>query len=450
MPVRRPPGPPGRLLLGNLPEFARDLLGFFTACAKQYGDIVSMRLGRRPAYLVNSPALVEAVLVTRHRNFVKHSFFWRHVEAIFGRGLLTSEGDFWLRQRRLLAPAFHHDRIQAYGQVMVDRAERMLEGWRDGEIRDVHPDMMHLTLEIVAKALFDAEVTADVDEVGEALDTVLEQVAARFRRPFGIPDWIPTPGNRRYRRGVARLERVVYRIIAEHRARRAPGTDLLSVLMSIRDDAGRGMSERQLRDESVTLLLAGHETTALVLSWTWVLLARHPEVSRMLERELERTLGDRPPSLSDLPALRYTEAVILESMRLFPPAYAIGREAVSDGELGGYPVPAGTTIFMSPWVMHRDARFYDDPERFAPERWMDGLAERLPRFAYLPFGGGPRVCIGNRFAMMEAVLILATVARRFRLALAPGCAPTPFPTITLRPAGGVRMRLAARRQLSSP
>lgn len=442
---RHPPGPPGRLLVGNLPEFARDLLGFFTACARQYGDVASMRLGRRLAYLISSPALIETVLVTDHRHFVKHSFFWRHVDAIFGRGLLTSEGDFWLRQRRLMAPAFHHDRIQAYGQVMVDGAERMLAGWREGEIRDVHPDMMRLTLEIVAKALFDAEVTADVDEVGEALDTGLREVAARFRRPFGIPDWVPTPGNRRYRRAVARLEGVVYRIIAEHRARGDGGGDLLSVLMRVRDDAGRGMSERQLRDESITLLLAGHETTALALSWAWYLLGRHPHVDRALAAELERTLSGRPPSLGDLAALRYTEAVVLESMRLFPPAYAFGREAVADCELGGYPVPAGTTLFMSPWVMHRDPRFYDEPERFAPERWLDGLADRLPRFTYFPFGGGPRICIGNRFAMMESVLILATVARRFRLELAPGCAPTPFPTITLRPSGGVPMRLARRR-----
>ena len=204
------------------------------------------------------------------------------------------------------------------------------------------------------------------------------------------------------------------------------------------------MSEQQLRDESITLLLAGHETTALALSWTWYLLARHPEVERILGAELEATLGGRPPSLGDLPALRYTEAVVLESMRLYPPAYAFGREAVADCVLGGYPVPAGTTLFMSPWVIHRDARFYHEPERFAPERWLDGLADRLPRFAYLPFGGGPRICIGNRFAMMEAVLILATMARQFRLELAPGCAPTPFPTITLRPSGGVPLRLTRR------
>jgi cytochrome P450 len=434
---RTPPGPPGHFLLGNLRDFAQDSLGFYERCRDEFGDIVRMRLGPRVVYALNHPDLIHTVLVSNHRDFVKHSFFWRHVRAIFGSGLVTNEGDSWLRQRRLAAPAFHRDRIALYAETMVAYTDRMLNGWTDGEVRNIHHDMMALTLEIVAKALFDADVKNEVDAVGSAFDAVTDEIAVRFRRPVFIPDWVPLPGNLRYTRGVRAMDEVVYRIIREHRSNGAGGTDLLSMLMEATDEDGGRMTDAQLRDEAITLLLAGHETTALVLSWTWYLLFQHPHVVAELHDELDRVLGSRLPTPADLRELRFTECVIQESMRLYPPAYGFGREAVRDFELGGYSVPKGTTLFMSPWVMHRDRRWFDEPLAFRPARWADGLADRLPRHVYLPFGGGPRICIGNSFAMMEAILLLATIARRFHLTGLPGQVVRPFPTITLRPRGGV-------------
>ena len=447
MEPRCPPGPRGRFLLGNLPDFARDILGFVTFCAREYGDVTRLRLGKYDAYLLNHPDLVDEVLRKQRENFVKHRFFWRHVTAIFGTGLLTSEGEFWLRQRRLAAPAFHPDRIAAYGGVMVAYSDRLVDGWRDGEVRNVHEDMMRVTMEIVSKTLFDADVETDVDELGRAFEIVLREIAGRFRRPFKIPDWIPTPGNLRYRRGVRRLERLVFRILAERRADPRDRGDLLSLLMSARDDDGNAMSDAQLRDELVTIFLAGHETTAIALSWTLHLLAQHPLVRDRLVKELFDQLDRRPATVDDLPNLPFADAVVKEGIRLFPPAYVLGREAVADCEIGGWKIPRGATVFMSPWVIHRDARWFASPEKFLPERWLDGLAARLPRFAYMPFGGGPRICIGDRFATMEAVLILATVARRYRLERTSEAEIVPFPSITLRPEGGVWMRLVQRKPM---
>ena len=445
-----PPSPPGSLLLGNLPEFARDRLGFFARWNRELGDVVGGRFFNRRVFLLGHPDDIEQVLLAQHRNFVKHSFFFRHVTALFGRGLLTSEGDFWLRQRRLAAPAFHGKRIAAYADVMVRYGERMLDGWRDGEVRDAHEEMMKVTMQIVARTLFDAEVSADDMEVADAFDAIVDEIALRLRLPLPIPDWLPLRRNRRYLAAVRRLDRLVYRFIAERRADPGDRGDLLSMLLQARDDDGQGMSDVQLRDEVITLFLAGHETTAIALSWTWYLLARHPEAEARLAAELEAVLAGRAPALEDLPRLVYAEQVVKEAMRLYPPAYAFGREALADCEIGGYRVPAGATVFISQWAVHRDPRFFGaDAEAFRPERWTAEFEAALPRYAYLPFGGGPRVCIGNRFAMMEAVLLLATVARRFRLPLASDREVAPFPSITLRPVGGVPVRLQARGRAAS-
>lgn len=443
---KTPPGPRGHLLLGSLNEFARDVLGFHLRMRQEFGDIVRIRVATRTIYLVNSPDLINEVLVTQQRNFIKHSFFWRHVTAIFGKGLVTNEGESWLRQRRLMAPAFHRERIASYADTMVDHTERMLATWRAGEVVDMQHEMMGVTLKIVAEVLFNADVEEDVTAVHESFDPVITEIAARFRRPVFIPDWVPIPGNLRYRKGISKLNELVYRIIHEHHENGASGNDLLSMLMQVRDEDGNRMSDEQLRDEAVTLLLAGHETTALTLSWCFYLLSLHPEVGDKLVGELEEVLAGRRPAAADCRNLRYTEAVILEAMRVFPPAYGIGREAVEDCEVGGYHVPAGTTIFMSAWVVHRDPRFYDEAEAFEPERWLDGLADRLPRHAYMPFGGGPRICIGNNFAMMEAILLLATIAQRYRLEKVSDAAVEPFPSITLRPNGGVHLRVSSNFQ----
>jgi cytochrome P450 len=394
--------------------------------------------------LVSHPDHIEHVLVKNHRNFIKFRFFFRHVRAIFGQGLLTSEGEFWHRQRRLMAPAFHSQRLPAYGEATVRYSERVLEDWQPGSLRDIHLDMMALTLSIAADAFFDARVEEDVAEIGRAFSAVVDEVAARVSRPFLIPDAIPLPGNIRYVRGVRRIQRLVTRIIEERREDGGDRGDLLSMLMSARDEDGQAMTEQQLRDEVITLLLAGHETTALALSWTWYLLSQHPDVDARLAAELRDVLGGRAPAVSDLPHLVVTEQVVTEAMRLYPPAWGFGRQALADCEIGDYAVPSGTTVIISPWVLHRDPRYFERPADFRPERWSHGFARQLPRFAYIPFGGGPRICIGNRFAMMEAVLILATVAQRFQLEWQRDRPVTPLPSITLRPKGGVWVKLEPR------
>lgn len=442
-PARRPPGPRGQLLLGNLREFAADTLGFATRLAREHGGVARFRLVNREAWLLSAPEAVHRVLVENQRNYVKHTFFWRKVDGIFGEGLLTNEGEDWRSQRRLVQPAFHHDRIAEYARVMADYAIDRVAGWKDGEERDLRHEMTSITFRIVSKTLFDSEVAGDVAEIGAAFDTGIEEIARRIRRPVLLPDWVPTKGNRRYRRAVDRMDRLVYRIIAEHRDERDRG-DLLSALMQARDEEGRPMSEKQLRDETITMLLAGHETTALALTWTWYLVSQHREVAERLEAEAD-ALGSGRPEIEDLPQLPFTERVVKESMRLYPPAYSFGREALEDDEILDWPVAAGTTLFVFPWVLHRDARFYPDPLAFDPDRWTADFERILPRLAYLPFGAGPRMCIGREFARMELVLIVAAIAQRFRIDWGPE-PPIPMASITLRPTGGLRAVVRQRRK----
>lgn len=419
-----PPGPRRRPVLGNALEFGSDTLGFFTRCARDYGDIVSLKIGNWPALFVNHPDHFENVLLTNNRNFIKHTFFFRHVTAIFGKGLLTNEGAPWLTQRRLIQPAFHRERIVGYGATMSSYTERMLNSWTQNgsERRDVHDSFMKLTMEIATKTLFGADLApADAREVSDAFNEAIVEIARRFRRPFKIPDWLPLPGNRRYLRSIARLEKLIYGFI-DAKERSGGGDDLLTMLMEVRDEDGTRMSREQIRDEAITIFLAGHETTAIALSWTFYLLSHNPAAA-------DRAAKDDS----------YLMNVIHESMRLFPPAYAFGREALAECEIGGYPVPAGTTIFMAPWVIHRDERWFADPLAFKPERWEHDFAKSLPRFAYLPFGGGPRVCIGNNFALMELSIVLGAILRRYRLQLPPGVTIDPFASITLRPKQGMPM-----------
>jgi cytochrome P450 len=441
--VNRPPGPRGRPLVGNLPEFAGDMLAFVESCARDYGDVVRLRLAGRDVWIVNHPTLVEELLVHRHRDYTKHhAFFWSNVEAIFGKGLLTNEGDDWLRQRRLIQPTFHPDRVAEYARIMVERTERTLAGWRAGEIRDVRQEMMALTFQIVAETLFGADVRGDVAEIGAAFNVGIDEIAVRLRRPVRFPDWVPVPSNRRYRRAVARMDELIVRIIRE---RRAAGfeerDDLLSRMLRARDEAGT-MDEGQLRDEVMTMLLAGHETTALALTWTWSLLSRHPGADARVHAEVEGILGSRPPEPEDMARLPYVERAFKEALRLYPPAYGFGREAVMESELDGWKIPRGMTLLVFSWLLHRDRRWWEDPLRFDPDRWKDGLEERIPRLANMPFGGGPRVCIGHRFAMAEGILIVAAIARRYRLEWL--AEPVPFTSITLRPSGDLRARLVAR------
>ena len=439
-----PDGPSEGLKRWSLGPLNNNPLEYFTRVAHEYGDIAGLRVLNFKTIFVNHPDLIEQVLVTNARKYSKGRVL-RANRHVFGEGLLTSEGEFWLRQRRLAQPAFHRVRIASYAATMVEYTKRLLESWRDGEERDAHQEMMRLTLQIVGKTLFDADVERDAQEVGKSLELLLE-IGANFRRAIFVPHWLPTAANFRMKREIAQIEKILYRIIGERRRSGRDAGDLLSMLLTAQDEDGSRMTDRQLRDETITLFLAGHETTASTLSWTWWLLAQNPAVEAKLHAELDAVLGDRAPMLDDLPKLIYTGHVITESLRLYPAAWGLARLTVEEHEIAGYPVTKGMGVAMAQWVVHRDPRWYDAPKEFRPGRWEDDLIKRLPRFAYFPFGGGPRQCIGNTFAVMEATLILATIARKFRLRLVAKHSVTPLASITLRPRHGVRVILEARQK----
>ena len=402
-----------------------------------------MRLGPRRTLLVSDSELIEQVLVTDAKNYIKH-FGARMYSPLLGNGLVTSEGDFWLRQRRLAQPAFLKNRLPRYAPAMTELTEQMMKGWQPGQQIDVSAEMWRLTGSIALRTLFGASAIRDQDAYHAAHHTALAIIHGRFRRLIQWPDWVPLPSNRRLKRALTQLDAFIYDFIRQGRARTEPGDDLLSMLLRAQDEDGSRMTDIQLRDEAMTLFLAGHETTALTLSWTWYLLARHPEVEAKLVAEWQTVLGGRMPVADDVPRLTYTEHVITEAMRVYPPVYLIGREPVIDVELGGYRIRKGTTLFFSQWVNHRDPKYFADPEAFLPERWSDGLAKRIPKYAYYPFGGGPRVCIGNLFAMMESVLLLTAIGRAWRFTLEPHYQAEPWPTITLRPLNGLPAVLTPR------
>jgi len=441
--LKFPPGPSTGLKRWSLgPLNNGDPLKYFTGLMREYGDIVSLRVLNFRILLLNHPDHIEDVLVNHPRKFVKGRVLQAN-KRVFGRGLLTSEGDFWLRQRRLAQPAFHRARIASYASTMVEYTERLLHDWQNGEERDIHKEMMRLTLQIVGKTLFDADVERDAQEVGKSLELLLE-LGANFRRTIFIPHWLPTQTNLRQERAIRQIEKVLYRIIAEKRASGRDSGDLLSMLLAAQDDDGSRMTDQQLRDEAITLFLAGHETTANTLSWTWWLLAQNPAVEAKLHAELRTVLAGRAPSLDDLPKLVYTNHIITESMRLYPPAWGTARTAIEDHEIAGYAVPKGSGVSFAQWTVHRDARWYDAPEEFRPERWEGDLLKRNPKFAYFPFGGGPRQCIGNSFALMETALTLATIAQQYRFRLVEGHPVVPLASITLRPRHGIRVVMESR------
>jgi cytochrome P450 len=438
--------PPGSIpLAGHFLAYGRDPLGFVVRTVQEFGGVVPIRFGPVPALLIAEPAAIEEVLVERHRDFRK-SRAARRVGVVVGDGILLSEGEVWRGHRRLVQPAFHHQRLASYGDVMVGETERMLAGWSGGETRDIHAEMVALTLAIVARSILDSQLEAsDVAEVEQAAGDLTDHFESRFNSlRFFVPDLLPTPGNLRMRRAVRRLDQIIYRLIRSRRASGASGSDVISMLLG----AG-GMSDREVRDELMTLFLAGHETTALALTWALHLLGERPEADAALAAELAAVLDGHPTTIADMPRLPYTEAVILESLRLYPPAYAISREAVRATTIAGRAVSRGSVAFISVWAVHHDPVRFDDPWSFRPERWLDGLGQRLPRGAYLPFGEGPRKCVGASFAMQEAVLVLATIARRFRLSSASDQAIPLRPAVTLRPAGEIPMTIQDRRAVTA-
>jgi cytochrome P450 len=411
--------------------------------AREHGDILRVPLPwpLPDTLLVSHPDDVEQVLTRDFRSYRK-DWFTRQLEYILGRGLVTAEGASWKRHRKLMNPAFHHKRIAGYAEVMVECTAAMSAAWRDQDELDVHEQMMSLTLDIVARTLFGGDVGDEAKQVHHMLDDLMVHFMGIGGSGVRIPMAVPTPGNRKARGILDALDHLVQDLIA--RRRENPGDDLLSWLIAASDDEGGGMSDTQLRDEAITLLMAGHETTALALTFTFYLLAKNPEAEAALVAELDRVLGDGLPTMADLKLLTYTEAVVQESMRLLPPVWAIGREALEPTTLGEYDVVKGDQLFISMWAMHRDPRFYDEPDAFRPERWLSG--RKRPHFAYLPFGGGPRICIGKRFAMMESVLLLATLMREHKLELVNEDLGELLPSVTLRPRDGLPVRRMARKR----
>ncbi|NWF69923.1 MAG: cytochrome P450 [Chloroflexi bacterium] len=428
---------------GSMQTFSADALNFVLD-ARRYGDVAALWFGPYRSYIVNHPDHAHTLLVSEAEHYHKDRTLKAVMKPVLGGGIFLSDGAFWKRQRKLVQPAFHSKRIGAYAQVMVDYTLAAAQRWQSGQVYDVDREMTALTMNIVAKTLFDADVSGDAREVGEVITTVLELTNLRFNSLIPIPDWLPTSANRKLQKAVKRLDELIYGFINERRKSNEDKGDLLSMLLLAQDDDDKHMTDKQVRDEAMTLFGAGHETTAVALTWTWYLLAQHPEIEQKLLGELDRVLGGRAPTLADLPNLQYTEMILKESMRLYPPAWVTTREAVEDVQVGGYTLEKGSIILINIFGIQRDTRFFADPEAFRPERFSAENEKLIPKYAYIPFGGGPRVCIGNQFAMMEAKLILATLAQRFQLRVAPGHVVKPERVFTLRPKYGLRMVVTAR------
>ena len=408
---------------------------------QRHGDIVHFRIGPQHVYVVLRADLIRQVLVTHQRSFKKGPGFER-ARIVLGNGLLTSEGDFHLRQRRMLQPAFHRRRVASYAGIMVEEAQHLSREMQEGEARDVAVDMSQLALRVVSRALFGAELDDEARDIGRAVAEVGEFFDYLTVALLPVLLRTPLPRIRRFRTGIAQLERSTARVIAERRADGEGGDDLLSILLAARDieGDGTGMTDDQVRDEALTLITAGHETTANGLTWTWYMLAQHPEIESRFHAELDEVVGDRQLGPDDPSALPYTQAVLLESMRLYPPAWGIERRAVRDQDIGGYLIPAGAAVLMPTFVVNRDPRLYPDPLRFDPERFLGETAAARPDWAYPLFGAGTRKCIGVGFAMLEAVLVLAELGRRWRFRLEPEPAVVPQARVSLRPRDGLWMR----------
>ena len=441
-------GPAGKPVLGNTLQFQRDSLGFLMRAAADYGDVARYRLGNITFYQINHPDGAQHILQDNHHNYIKGDLF-DIIRQLAGDGLFTSEGDLWLRQRRLMQPAFHRRRIAGFGEIMTGRTLDMLAQWErredPGQPLDVAEELTGLTMAIIGETMFGARLDADTHAVSQAIGVLLADISFRFQVPFYPSLRWPTLRNRRTLAAMRTVDDVVLGIVDQRRRSDEQQDDLLGMLMEARDEeTGQGMPDKQLRDEVVTIFVAGHETTAVLLTWAFYLLSQHPAAEAKLHAELAQVLAGRTPTAMDMPNLPYTRQVIDETLRLYPPAWITNRQAVAEDVVCGYTIPAGAVVGISPYVMHHLPAYWPEPERFDPERFDPATPHERPRFAYMPFGGGPHQCIGNSFALMEATLILATVAQRYRLRLPPGAIVTPQPKATLRPAGGLPMVVEAR------
>lgn len=438
----RPPGPNGIPLLGNTLQFGRHTFDFLQQCREEYGDVVYFEVLGQPFYQLNDPDDIHHVLVDNNVNYTKGSFLTKQFGEFLGKGLLLNEGDDWRRQRHLVQPAFDPDRISMYAEMMTARTEQLLDSWQPGTPRNIHADMTQLTLEIAASALLDVNLREELSELRAAFHDITEEFRKRTARPVSLPQWIPTPRNQRYQEALERVNEIIYDIIEQRRAE--PGNGVVSMLLEASSESDAELTDKQLRDEVVTLLFAGHETTAIALTFTWHLLATHPKQEEMVVTELDEELGGQSPTMADVSQLVYTRKVLKESLRLYPPVFGVLREPVLDDRIGGYQIPAGATVAMNQIAVHHDPEFFDDPKAFTPERWTDSFEESLPQFAYFPFSGGPRRCIGERFAMLEATLVVATIAQNYHLELLSDPNLTMKPSVTTRPDKPIRVRPQAR------
>ncbi len=433
--------PPHSWLFGHLPEMKRDILGFFARCERDFGAVVPLRLYTIPFFLVNDPALIQRILVTDNATFIKPTGL-KAVKPMFGEGLLTADGEHWRSQRALIQPAFHKQRIDRYADVIAESTRTMLDSWEESATRDAYSDMSALTLDIVARALFGVDFAAGRAAVLAAAQGI-QDFFLSWRRHY-LPGWLPLPEQWRLRGAVRKVDRAIYELIAARETQRDRTTDLLSVLLDTARADGSKMSPRAVRDELVTLFLAGHETSAVALSWALYELARHRTVAAKLRDELDRALGGRAPTARDLPDLPYLDHVVKEALRLYPSAYNLGRVAKEAYSLGEYTVAAGQNVIICPWAVQRSHRYYDEPDAFTPERWVTERARSLPKFAYFPFSGGPRSCIGAQFALLEMKLVLATAIQRYEFDLEASANITVDAAMTLRPTGGIPMRVGRR------
>ncbi len=445
LPPNRAPGPAQRFPGQGLLAFHRDPTGFLSGLAHTYGDVAQFRLAGRPAFLLNHPDFIQQVLVSEQSNFRKGRALQR-MRLLLGDGLLTSEGSAHAQARRLVQPAFHHERIAAYAGIMAEEAARMGGEWQAGATYDVAREMNFLTLRIVGRTLFGIDLSSQESVIAEALDDLFALSDPLYLLLAPLLEWLPIPSARRSQAAQAFFDQLIYGLI-DARQKEGPGQgDMLDMLLaSVDEETGQPPDRQFIRDQALTLLLAGHETTANALAWCWHLLAAHPASAERLREELDRVLGDgRLPGLADLGHLPFTRSVLSESLRLYPPAWVIGRSAINDCTIGGYSVPAGSTILLSPWVTQRDRRYFAHADEFRPERWLGKEPSNRPKFAFFPFGGGPRVCIGAQFAWTEGTLLLATLAQQWQLRPTDERPVALAPRVTLRPKDGVWMKASRR------
>jgi cytochrome P450 len=443
-----PPGPSSLELLGQLRKIQRNAPEYLLDAARRYGDMVYFDVPKNPAYFLNHPDLIKHVLLDNHRKYSKDTIQYNSLSEITGKGLLTSDGSFWLRQRRLAQPAFARQRLMKLDEVVTPATQAMLDRWeaiaRKGDPLDVDGEMMRLALEVVGKALFSIDLSQDATRLVEAVLTALDYIVGRARNPTSLSSlpFVMTPRKARFNAAVSTLNMTVYQMIAERQAAEDPGSDLLGMLLKARDpETGSAMTPEQVRDEVITILIAGHETVASALTWSWYLLAKYPAQWEQMHAEGKRVLGDEPPTTGDLADIPYTGQVFSEALRLYPPAWLITRKSIEADRIDNMDIQPGALIILSPYTIHRHPEFWQNPEEFNPERFSQGQEKSRPRFAYIPFGGGPRLCIGDQFAMIEAQLIMAMVTQRFRLELLPHRPVEADPLVTIRPKHGLPMKV---------